>query len=226
VTHKPWGTPNDQDFFCYKGSDYYERIRDLDITVRPFDVHNEFCPSHRSNFLKWNKLSTIGGIYADMDILWIKPINEFYNEIKDFDVGICQTEYLSIGLLASSGNEFFKDIYINGLNNFHENNYQTAGVENIYNLYKKSSSEILNSAKKKYPELKFYNILMDIIYPYDSTQVEQSFSGKFDSLPKNTIGYHWYAGHPVAQVFNNRLNENTYKGDNSLFSQLVKKYLK
>lgn len=217
-----WITPNVQDFFSYTGDNYIDRLKDLNITYLNFDLLSTITPSHKSNFLKWLKLSEEGGIYADMDILWTKPIDEFYDTIKDYDTVICQSEYLSIGLLASSGNNsFFRDIFVHGFACFNPQNYQTAGVENIYSLYQCPSYEVLVKAISKYPGMRFYNIPMDLIYGFDSTKVEEAFTNP-GRLPDSAIGYHWYAGHPVAQEFNNKLNENTFREYNCLFSNLIK----
>lgn len=221
---KPWTTYVEQDFHNYNGPDYFNKVKDLGVNIKPFGLNRHLAPSHRSNFLKWNKLANIGGIYSDMDILWFKPIEDFYNSIKDFNAAICQTEYLSIGLLASDGeNDFFNDIYINGLRCFNTVNYQSAGVENIYNLYRCEASQVLNKATELYPYLKFYNIPMDLVYLYNSERIIEAFTETvYDKeLFKNSIGYHWYAAHPTAQKFNSLLNERTYKEDKSLFSQIV-----
>lgn len=53
------------------------------------------------------------------------------------------------------------------------------------------------------------------------TKVEEAFTNP-GRLPDSAIGYHWYAGHPVAQEFNNKLNENTFREYNCLFSNLIK----
>lgn len=228
INYKIWKTKNYQDFFCYEGVDYRLKLGDLNISIVPFECNDNLTPSHTSNFLKWQELATKGGIYSDMDILYFKPIDEFYDKIKDYDTAICQTDYLSIGLLASSGNnKFYQDIYNNAFKSFNKNYYQSAGIETIYNLYECSLSNVLNRAKLKYPELKFYNIPMDIVYPYDSKNIVQAFSTPCEAseLPDETIGYHWYAGHRKSQDYNNILTEDNYTKYNTLFSKILKNTL-
>jgi len=236
---KTWSTPETQDFFYFRGVDYMPLIEELNIKIEHWDFDNneglpivnnpDMGPSHKSNFLKWERLATQGGIYSDMDILYFKPIDEFYKTLDNYDTAICQTEYLSIGLLASSGNNnFFKDIFLNGIDRYDCGEYQSAGVMNIYNLYSGCSpSEVLDRAKGKYPNIKFYNIPFNLIYPFDSTQVEHAFNTNLNikDLPKETIGYHWYAGHPVAQNFNNLLTEGNYRDTISLFTNITKEIL-
>jgi len=262
---KTWPTPETQDYHYFKGVNYMPQIKDLNIKIEHWDFdNNSILPvannpsmgaSHKSNFLKWEKLSTQGGIYSDMDIIYFKPMDAFYEALKDYNTAICQTQYLSIGLLASSGNnDFFKDIFLNGIDRYKQGEYQSAGVSNIYDLYNKieereeiiktvkgkhphlklydisigcGQSAILDIAKGKYPSLNFYNIPFNLIYPFDSTQVKDAFNVNLsiEDLPEETIGYHWYAGHPITQNFNNLLTEGTYKNIISLFTNIAKEIL-
>ena len=264
---KTWVTPENQDFFCFKGDDYIGLINELNIKIVPWDMSDNgvtavaetpnISASHRSNFFKWAKLATNGGIYSDLDIIYFKPMDDFYNTLVEgeYDTAICQTEYLSIGLLASAGNNpFFKDLFLNALDRYSAGEYQSAGVSNIYNFYNKPKegeeaiamirekypqlsqheilircdpSKVLDVAQKKYPSLKFYNIPMNLVYPMDSTQVEHAFNTGFniDTALPNNIGYHWYAGHPISQNFNNLLTHKNYKDIYSVFTDIAKRIL-
>ena len=216
---KTWRMRNLQDFFFYDGANYINRINDLGLRIKTINKYQDMTPSHASNFFKWDLLANGGGIYADMDILWVKPIDDFYNRIKGYDVAICQTNFLSIGLLGSSGNKFFKDIYENTFKNYDKERYQSAGVENIYDLYNCDKENVLDEARKKYPYLWYFNIPMETVYPFNSKQVDEVFSRPVP-MPEKSIGYHWYAGHPTTQKFNNLMNEKNYKKYNTLFSKL------
>jgi hypothetical protein len=222
---KTWKTNNYQDFFCYNGADYFKKIQSLDIKIEQYK-ETDITPSQISNFFKWEILSKNSGVYADMDILWFKPIDSFYEKVREFDTAICQTQYVSIGLLASSGhNNFFQDLYRNAFKCYNGEYYQTAGIENVYNfldcVYR--HEEVLNKARAKYTGLNFYNIPMDLIYPFDSKRIEEAFSSpcEIKDLPDETIGYHWYAARRVSQSFNNILTEDNYKEHNTLFSKII-----
>jgi len=259
---KTWANPDYQDLFYFNGVDYIEKIKDLNVDILPWDLVNNgitavsnnptMGASHKSNFFKWSKLATEGGIYSDLDILYFKPIDGFYNTLNDgeYDTAICQTNYLSIGLLASAGNnKFYEDIFLNGFNSYTSVEYQSAGVVNVYNLYNKVEenvieaiykrfpalklynisfscpySNVLEVAKIKYPKLKFFNIPMEMVYPFDSTRIDEAFHSTFNisNLPDSTIGYHWYAGHLISQDFNNILTEENYSDTTCLFSNIVK----
>lgn len=235
IKHKTWETKNVQDFHLYNGDNYLDKIKKLDIKTIKWNLCDNkiinsnlnMGASHLSNFLKWSKLYEDGGIYSDLDIIYFKSINGFYNKLinGDYDTAICQKDFLSIGLLASTKtNAFFKDIFINGINNFNIKQYQSAGAINIYNLYQNvNQKDVLNEAKKRYPNLKFYNIPMNLIYYLDSEKIEYAMSNSIniDMFPKESIGYHWYAGHPLSQKYNSLLNHKNYKNHNTTFSKIA-----
>ncbi len=243
VKNKTWKESNMQDFCSYNGLDYFHLIENLNITVKDWELKNNTIidtnlsmgPSHVSNFLKWSKLHEEGGIYSDLDILYFRPIENFYNTLinGNFDTAICQTEYLSIGLLASKkDNPFFKDIFINGTQKFNPDMYQSAGVINIYNLYRENTTEdnrshIMDRAKNRYPNLNFYNIPMNLIYFLDSWKIDYAIEQSLDIIdfPTESIGYHWYAGHPHIQYYNNLLTDENYKRHDITFTKLAKRIL-
>ncbi len=242
VTNKQWKDEIHQDFFIYNGINYSEQIDELNIEIRKWDISDNtiipnknienISPSHKSNFFKWCTLYEEGGIYSDLDIIYFKPIDDFYNHLinNNFDTAICETSYLSIGFLASAKhNTFYKDIFIGGFNSYTPNIYESAGIKNIYKLYNATifKDNIIDMAKKKYPELNIYNIPFDIVYPLGCDKIEYAFSNdiKIIDLPSDTIGYHWYAGHPIAQKYNLLLDENNYKEHNILFTNIAKEIL-
>jgi len=236
----PWSNKNIQDFFSYDGDDYFNKIFELNVEIIEWDIHDnnliktemEISPSQKSNFLKWYKLYETGGIYSDMDILWFKSIDDFYDTLvlNDYDTAICQTAYLSIGLLASKkNNPLFKDIFINGFNCFNSQSYQTAGVLNIYDLFSEVPQQgVFDEIKLRYPKIKPYNIPMDLVYFLNHTQVEYALEHSLGStdFSNESIGYHWYAGYSGNQKYNNILTERNYMNYNNTFTTLVKEILK
>jgi hypothetical protein len=80
----------------------------------------------------------------------------------------------------------------------------------------------------KYPNLKIFNLPFEIVYPFDSSKIEFCFNNNIQlkQLNGNTIGYHWYAGHPTSQDYNNKLNDNNYMNYDNLFCNICKNILK
>lgn len=230
---KTWVEHNEQDFHSFEGVDYSDRIAELNIKVIGWELKDnqtvkDYQPikmgsSHISNYLKWSKLHEEGGIYSDLDILYFRPMDEFYHNLRYFDTAICQTAYISIGLLASRpDNDFFKDIFIQAMKKINISQYQSAGVNSVYALYGEGTN-VLETAKLKYPHLKFYNIPMDLIYHFGWNQVDNCIKNAFaiEDFPEISIGYHWYAGAPEIQKYNNLLNEDNYKDFEITFTKIA-----
>jgi mannosyltransferase OCH1-like enzyme len=230
-----------QDYCNYKGLDYFSNLKDLNINIIKWNTKeveiNKFkdiTPSGKSNLFKWHQLYKYGGIYADMDILFFRPINELYDQWNNdnINVVICQTKYLSIGLMASTpNNDFFRDIFYNTFKFEYHTQYQTYGVVNVYDLYSGTSkSDILSVAKEKYPHLNIFNLPMETVYHFNHRDVSKCFEKnsviEISEFPKNAIGYHWYAGGSICQKYNNLLNHKNYMKYNTLFNKLYKHYFK
>jgi hypothetical protein len=232
VKKKTWKEPNQQDFFNYKGDDYLERVSELQIPIKEWEIPVKeltgISASHKSNFFKWNMLATEGGIYADMDILFIKSLDSLYERIKKTDVGICSYKWVSIGFLHSNSNsQFFKDVFNRATKTYTPQHYQCAGVQAVYSLLLgrgwsklKRNADILGLIKNKY-NTNIYNYSMSMLYHYTFQELEHVFLMQ-ETMPKESIGIHWYAGHPLAQEWNNRLTENNFADYNNTITKYAK----
>lgn len=238
---KTWSEKAAQDFFAYEGKNYFYKVRDLNIEVRDWKMTGLQVEgaSHLSNFLKWHKLNAHGGIYSDMDILWVRPFDALYRQMQDFDAAICSTQFFSIGLLGSSiNNVMFEDFYNNARKNYTPKRYQCVGVENIYNLLYQEKAfgakndvnwnfltqrHIFQDLCDRYPDQKIFNIPFTAVYPFWSADVHKIFEAKY-RLPKGVVGLHWYAGHPVSQRWNGLLNERTVKQHKNTFTKAARRY--
>ena len=249
---KPWRESNQQDFFVFDGEDYYDRVNDLNIDVIDWDLDKDslkkISPSQKSNFFKWKMLSERGGIYSDTDILYLRPIDEYYKKIKDCNVAICyrHNPYFSIGLLASSMyNRFFRDVYHNTRQTFNSIVYQNAGAVSLYcwlfslvgvkvdpindmdrfwnKVFSTNFWEIL---EKHYPEMCFYNNDMSLVYHWNSSDIHKIFYERETQISNSCIGIHWYAGDPISQKFNCLLTERNHKAFDNTFTYFANEVLK
>lgn len=240
IQDKTWKDPNQQDFHTYSGKNYFDEVSNLDVEVLEWEPDlPDMGPSHMSNFLKWFKLQAHGGIYADMDILWIKPFDSIYEQMKESNTVICCTKYLSIGLLGSTiGNTFYHDLYENAKKVFTKDRYQSVGVINIYRMIygddimtdegcvfwdNLAEQNILEDIQKKYPSLSIYNIPMNTIYPFPHDKMVQVFK-KISPLPEETIGIHWYAGSKIGQEYNCKLTPENIHNEISIFAKYACQY--
>jgi len=238
---KTWNDDVAQDFHTYKGRDYLPQVEELGVEIHEWHLqdYENITASHLSNFLKWHKLSAHGGVYSDMDILWAQPMDKLYDEFRDFDVAICVTRYLSIGLLGSSiGNRMFTAFFNNAKVNYDPTRYQCVGVENIYDLLYNAEAfnkdgkvdwnfirmqNIMQDLRDMFPELKIFNIPFGCVYPFTCTNTEGIFKAKHD-LPNHVVGLHWYAGAPLAQQWNSILDEQSVLEHDNTFTRIASRY--
>ena len=216
----------------YTKKDYTEDALKLNIDIIKIDLvdigfRNDVPEVFKSNYVTYYILSKFGGVWFDMDILFIKPMNELNltgNIIKgDFDsieVVISYAEGLfSTGLLISAPeSKFFKLLFDELLKNFNPQVYQSA----TNNLYPRLFGD-LNGIIQKFPDLYFANLSMDIVYPYKWYEMHILFTQNDINkiTDKKTIGIHWYNGHPVTETF---LNSENY-GAELTINTIIKKYL-
>ena len=136
------GTVEKQDKTEYKGKDHSNLIINLDINMVDFknkmiNLPNNVveCMSdvHIKDILNWKILAERGGIVADMDILFIAPMDELIKDNTDIGLvcfdGNPQKDYIPVTFMYSgSNNEFFAKVYDNALKNYKSDVYESCGT--------------------------------------------------------------------------------------------------
>lgn len=238
TSEKNWFGPEVQDFFNYSGANYLDKISELSVQIEPVDFPDNFkadiiSPIHESDLYRYYKLYNNGGFYSDTDILYFRPIDDFYNSLRENNINTvihhCHA-YATIGFLgAEVGNIFYKDLFnlATSLNKISA--YQDFGVELIYkfcDLSKNNTSinEISNILKERYKNLNICSIPDYLVYQYDWNNISNAFGKAYgiNTFNAKAIGYHWYAGSSIAQKYNKLLTEHTYKDYKTTFTELVK----
>lgn len=235
---KTWNGIEEQDFSNYLGINYLDKLEELNIKIEKVELPDEMkkldnlSPVHESDLFRYYQLYKNGGIYCDMDVIFFRSIDNFYNNINNIDTILYQSpDYIAIGFLGSSiGNQFYKDIFDFGILNFNMSNYQSLGVDLIYMMYNgnRFTSQILPKIISRYPDLNFYNIPESLVYHFDWTKIEYNFRTAIyvNKFPSDSIGYHWFGGSKISQHHNNIMNENNYRDFNTTFSVIAKEILK
>tara|TARA_R110001599_G_scaffold176000_3_gene368089 strand:- start:119 stop:1744 length:1626 start_codon:yes stop_codon:yes gene_type:complete len=234
-----WRTEGGDNKHCsdsvdYDGEDYFSKlIDDVPIKVVKVDFSNTIIGSdapepHKSDLLRWQILSTSGGIWSDMDILYIKPLNVSHlnsNSKKDtivcYDVDLARgLSVIPIGFLGSSkNNTFYKSIAKQSMISYDKLNYQSIGTR----LFTQIAPTFPN-AKSRFPNLNLLNLNPSNFYYLDFKNIDKIFEKNVD-LPNTVIGIHWYGGHPTSQDFNNKINHKNYATFNSTISKILKEIL-
>ena len=188
----------------YDGKDYMSICQSLcdkvvKLNLEELGFSNNIHDVHKADILRLVLLCDTGGLWSDMDVIWVKPAKQI--DIQGADVTLVlssvptygQRECHSSGVLYSSvgGNPFYLRVleYINKM--LPLEGYQTVGPDLLNNIYP-SIEYIL----KAFPGLKFINLPYEIFYPYTPDTCPEFFStsGK-KSVGGETFAVHWFNGH-------------------------------
>ena len=239
---KGWKSHENQDYYQYKGYNYFEKLKELSIKIEkvefPIELRSKFknmSPIHEGDLFRYYQLFLNGGFYCDTDVLFFRPIDDFYNNIVSNGYDTIIHEYrsnisttLTIGFLgASINNEYYKNLFEFGINNIIniEKDYQSMGVGLIYKMFYNENKypPIYNKIISKYPNLNVYNIPTSLIYNFDFTKIKYCFnnSNGINKFPFDSIGYHWYGGGVESQEYNGKLTEKNYNNYKTTFSAIA-----
>lgn len=227
-------TVEKQDKTEYKGKDYSYLINDLDINIIEFEnnmidledgVVMGMSDVHIKDVLNWKILSDWGGIVADMDIIFIRPMSgsiEYKTNVGliCFD-GYPQKGYIPVSFMYSSGNnEFFSAVYKNALRNYSPDVYESCGTLCI-------PEKNLTGIKENFSNLNVQKLKDEIAFPFTKYEwnkgIEMLYNGDNRRLMKSgTTGIHWYGGVPLSQHYNNLLNDQTVYEINNTISMSIR----
>lgn len=212
---KEWSTPETQDYFNFCGENWFSKIYDIPrLEVIHTNQYNRFSPVQASDIFSWDILSTEGGFYSDMDILYIRPMKDMPDTIclADVVLSYIRNGAHAIGFMGSGGhNKLFQDAKQLALKMRESNKYQSAGNKVLAALHKQS---------KKWIKYKYIIHYLDpnTIYRWKDYEVSQIFSDH-EKPPEPTIGIHWFGGHSISQKYNNLLNRNNFREYVNVFSK-------
>lgn len=232
-TEKTWITGEQSS--PYIGKDFWPELKKLNfIKINEFDfstinISNTISEVFKSDFIRWHLLSTIGGVWSDFDILYLKPLNKinFNNRMISGEINNLSTAIVFDGYhhiigfyLSVPNNQFFSDILKLARTRLAPQKYQSVGSSLLMSMYPK-----LEKIKTKFNN--FANLSMSTVYPFNSSEKEirEIFFGNKDVgnyIKEDTIGIHWYNGSNISKEYLNNYDEN--KNNNSIISKLIKEY--
>lgn len=221
-TVKSWGSHEHKYETENEKNNYYDDLQEMDIEFRQLNMLN-YVPDHtvpevfKSDMFRWNILSKTGGLWSDMDILYLKPItccpfNTEANKNVDNVISLNRQNpdsYHSIGFLMGE---------------YHSKYYQFVNqmAKKLlidYNDYQSLGATMLNrelgsfdAIHKKIPGLNIITIEPKLVYAfYPFKKIEDLFtdSGR-NWYSDESIGIHWYAGHQAAAPFVKNMTHENY----------------
>lgn len=213
---------------------YFSYLFNLNVKIESIDFEKELFPEsellsevQKSDIFRWWLFSRFSGVWTDLDILYFNPMLNLCETTtfnKESNVGLIRYDrgrhvIFPIGFFMSGGEEgklFFNAVY---------NEAKKIVLENKDSLLQYQSFGRFPLEKiifvDKYP----YGLIDPYyIYPIIRGAVEKYFNRKVEAhlLKTRILGLHWYAGHPISQEFENKINEENIHEYKDLF--LLKGY--
>jgi hypothetical protein len=192
---------------------------DVDVVAHDFDSYgftNQAHEVHKSDFLRWRLLATQGGLWSDIDILYIRSMNNLAEnsaENSTVDTALCPLmppNKHTVGfILGSANNAFYKHTSELSLKNYNPTVYQCMGSDLINGRF-----ESFESFGQQFPQHCFIFLNKKGVYSITSKTIDQFYQPiTVDTQKKlinsRIIGYHWFGGHPQSQQFENNLQPET-----------------
>lgn len=228
---RPWHTREVQDCGNYTGKDYLESVSILDIKIQEWSPpFKNLPPAHASDLFQWELLSTIGGFYADMDVLFTKSLP--YSQWRNQDTIYCNSKgQMSIGFLgASPRNRLFQAVRAEALEGYSSDSYQNAGVEAVYRAAGLTGSgrklvppgvAAMYILKSRFTELRHLELPDRTIYPWAWNELENIWNIE-ETVPQECVGIHWFGGARKSQEMNNILTPQNMDKYPSTFTRYAK----
>ena len=236
-----WAT-KEQKHQPYNGEDYFPLLYNLcNVEILPFafgeigevKVNNEKPEIYKSDLLRLYLLGYCGGVWSDIDILYIRPLEQFcFNrESSDVNAVCCYREpavhvYNSIGLLMAGGNGklLFSDLLFWALEKYETNkSYQGLGSElyndyfKLYNIFPfvKTRDKVEEHYRKDGVVLA--NLPYQTIYLNRNKGLMHFYKPSSFEIEKERIGIHWYSGHEISARWENIITKENIIDHQKLF---------
>ena len=217
--------------------DYFDQLAQLPVTVIPHDFarykfDNQAHEVHKSDFLRWKLLGKHGGVWSDIDILYVRPMHQLLENCAEFgkvDTALCPLlppGKHTIGFLMSSpNNKFFQSLSRRARAAYDPETYQCMGSNLINQRF-----QSLDHFQRQFKQNNFVFLDKSCVYVIDSKSIEKFYQTpdagilkKFNN--KKVIGFHWFAGHPLSQELENQLTANNINQFNNILTTAIRKTL-
>ena len=187
------------------------------INIIPIDFKNEYCIANnisvvfKADFIRIAKLYEHGGMWFDMDILFIKPIPcelfERYIDLYYFSY----SNTIPTGLLFSRPkNNYLNALYTSALENLKNISSLLLQNKNIVENYQMIGPNLWIQYFRDFKfcnEIKSQLLETSIVYPFEWHNIDYFFnSNDISFIKENTFGVHWYNGGVSTKHFINSLD--------------------
>jgi len=226
----------------YQGTDYFYLIpKKLNIKIIKIDFEkigfrNDIPEVIKSDFLRYYLLGNFGGLWVDMDVLFIKPLEEILNlnynvlgQKENINTVLC---YITCGLLpyisgiypigffmSSPNNPFFHNLANSCIKYLDLEKYQSIGCQMVKKLY-----PMPENIKQSYPHLNIKLFSETSYLPiFWQKEIDKIFytNAPYKFKPE-TFGIHWFNGSDVAKNFISQMELGNTPQNGSIYKYLQK----
>lgn len=200
---RTWGSGERMDCEWPGGVDYRGRVAELGVQQHTVELPlADLSPAHASDLFSYRYLGTDGGWYADLDILWVQPMESMRGAVQDANAVLARVmDIPAVGFLGGTPDcAFWQHAYRTALTSHDPSNYQSCGAEVLY-----------HTAHANVPGSRVVEVPSVTVYPFWPTARGMAqLWREVVCLPPECIGIHWFGGHPDSQAWNRRLTVDSF----------------
>jgi hypothetical protein len=213
---KTWeGNEHDIKIKKYNFSDILPMVNLVKINFeKTYGISNDMHVVNKGDCIRVIKLYEHGGIWFDMDILFIKPIPDYMLNNQDHQM-ITHAYHgtIATGIISCQPNstimKFMNDALFNKIklySNTEIKGYQWVGCDLWRDVVLETRPTELLLARTS------------DVYPYLYDNLNELYYSTRDVISENTYAIHWYNGSPVSRNFINNFDIN----ENNVFNKYVR----
>jgi hypothetical protein len=207
---------NDYISYC---RDYLPYLLQLPVIHSVLDFNDygftrQSAEVHKADYTRIAVMKYYGGVWADMDIIFFRPIEDIYvnkEEYENKEVFACIAHYgHSTGFLMTQPESRMFNVLGGAMaKEFSSGSYQCIGPD-LFNKY----------FRNKVPN--GVNLSMDVVYSHDALNQGDLITLKKARFTDRSIGCHWYGGHPMWRKFIKDTNGGLENLPDNIIGNLIK----
>lgn len=196
----------------YQGEDMLSEIKKLDyVQIIETDLAEYECPQYThfiaaTDVFRQQVLLKYGGIYSDMDVIWLRPMSYFteldcIGDVNDFQCTVSffkttEGHHNVSNIVAEKGSEFLRYTLEKCKTVQPPFTHQAFGTDLFNRLFPTK-----NTIDKLFKRMLF--LKYETFFPYSIYSLENLYQ-KHDIEPayqKNCMAVHWFGGHPYSHAY-------------------------
>ena len=227
-----WSTVEQVDHTYTTGPDYSSELDRIGVethwlgkgTRKKLGVLAGVSDVHASDLLGWWCLVKDGGLVADLDYLFLRPIANLWDErnAAEVDVGLTRFQtfnyqeprhgYLPVSvMIGSPDNALFRDCYTEARQNYDATIYESCGAPLL-----QAKVPTWHALQKAYPNYNFRRLEDTLFFPLSCSHrgldeaLKDLWGGQADEwISPDTIGLHWYGNSPYTKEWISKVQPGT-----------------